>query len=168
MAGEPTRDSPPASVHSTNSTQDPASSLGDAAATQVSAAGSLQVANRYEIRELIAEGGMGGVYRAIDHALHRPVAIKVLHSKFAVGSAPARRFNEEARITGQLQHPNIPAVHDLGTLSDGRPFLAMKLIKGETLDERLRQRSESTSDRGSCWRFSSRSATRLATPMPTT
>ena len=49
--------------------------------------------------------------------------------------AEARRFLEEARITGQLQHPGVPPVHQIGRLSDGRPFLAMKLIKGQTLAE---------------------------------
>src|SRR5262249_21018673 len=49
----------------------------------------------------------------------------------------ARRFLDEARITGQLQHPAIPPVHHIGTLPDGRPFLAMKLIKGDTLADRL-------------------------------
>src|SRR5262249_58121712 len=54
-------------------------------------------------------------------------------------SAAARRFVGEARITGQLQHPGIPAVYQVGTLPDGRPFLAMKLIEGRTLDRLLRE-----------------------------
>src|SRR5262249_60324621 len=55
---------------------------------------------------------------------------------------------DEARITGQLQHPNIPAVHDFGALPNGRPFLAMKLIKGETLEELLKRRGDAAEDRG--------------------
>src|SRR5262249_22905075 len=55
---------------------------------------------------------------------------------------------DEARITGQLQHPNIPAVHDFGALPNGRPFLAMKLIKGETLEELLKRRGDTVDDRG--------------------
>src|SRR5207244_808870 len=51
-------------------------------------------------------------------------------------------------ITGQLQHPGIPAVHQVGTLSDGRPFLAMKLVKGQTLDEQLRGRPDRAAERG--------------------
>src|SRR5262245_56945900 len=77
---------------------------------------------RYALGEEVARGGMGVVYRATDTALGREVAVKVLKERFA-GSAAARRFADEARITGQLQHPNIPAVHDLGTLPDGRLFL---------------------------------------------
>jgi tetratricopeptide (TPR) repeat protein len=95
-------------------------------------------ASRYEILGEIARGGMGTVYRAADSTLHREVALKVLQDQFAPDSGPARRFVDEARIAGQLQHPGIPAVHELGTLPDGRPFLAMKLIKGCTLNDLLK------------------------------
>jgi hypothetical protein len=92
---------------------------------------------RYLLGEPIARGGMGEVFRATDTTLGREVAVKVLGNKYAPGSTTARRFLDEARITGQLQHPGIPPVHDLGTLPDGRPFLAMKLIKGDTLADLL-------------------------------
>ncbi|MFO0850363.1 MAG: serine/threonine-protein kinase [Gemmataceae bacterium] len=92
-------------------------------------------AGRYQFGEEIARGGMGAVYRATDTALGREVAVKVVQSG---SDALARRFADEAHITGQLQHPNIPPVYDLGTLPDGRPFLAMKLIKGQTLDAMLK------------------------------
>jgi tetratricopeptide (TPR) repeat protein len=88
---------------------------------------------RYEI----GRGGMGVVYSARDLALDREVAVKVLQERYAPRSGTAARFLNEARITGQLQHPGIPAVYQVGTLSDGRPFLAMKLIKGETLESLL-------------------------------
>jgi eukaryotic-like serine/threonine-protein kinase len=89
----------------------------------------------HRILTLIARGGMGAVYRALDLALHRTVAVKVVQSKFQGNPVAAARFLEEARITAQLQHPGIPPVHQIGTLPDGRPFLAMKLIKGRTLAE---------------------------------
>src|SRR5438445_850791 len=76
---------------------------------------------------------MGVIYRATDAAFGREVAVKVLLEKYGPASGAARRFRDEAHITGQLQHPAIPPVHELGTLPDGRPFLAMKLIKGQTL-----------------------------------
>jgi eukaryotic-like serine/threonine-protein kinase len=76
---------------------------------------------------------MGVVYRAHDIGLSRDVAIKVINEEFRYAPVAVRRFVEEAQITGQLQHPAIPAVHQIGSLSDGSPFLAMKLIKGETL-----------------------------------
>src|SRR5258708_1697641 len=91
---------------------------------------------------------MGIVYRATDTTLGREVAVKVLREKFGPASGAARRFADEARITGQLQHPGIPPVHDLGTFHDGRPFLAMKLIKGQTLDSLLKDRSDPGHDRG--------------------
>jgi serine/threonine protein kinase len=92
----------------------------------------------YELLELIGRGGMGVVHRARDQRLDRDVAIKLLTEKAETDSAAATRFVVEAKITGQLQHPGIPAVHELGTLPDGRPFLAMKLVKGRTLQELLR------------------------------
>src|SRR5947209_9654675 len=97
-------------------------------------------AGRYEFLELLARGGMGVIYRAVDTVLGREVAIKVLQERFPVDSGAAHRFVDEARIAAQLQHPGIPAIHDLGTLPDGRPFLAMKLIKGRTLEEYLKDR----------------------------
>jgi serine/threonine protein kinase len=104
--------------------------------------------HRYDLLDEIARGGMGVIYCAIDSAFSREVAIKVLQEKFAPDSSAARRFADEARITGQLQHPGIPPVHDLGLLPDGRPFLAMKLIKGQTLQELLASRPEPSAERG--------------------
>jgi serine/threonine protein kinase len=110
--------------------------------------GSVEPMGRYELREEIARGGMGAVYVAIDRTLGRQVAVKLLQSRFDAGSAVARRFVDEAHIAGQLQHPGIPPIHDLGTLPDGRPFLAMKLIKGQTLDDLLDERTDPGADRG--------------------
>lgn len=91
----------------------------------------------YELLNVVGQGGMGVVFRARDLGLNRDVAVKLLQDKYATDSAVARRFVEEARITGQLQHPGIPPVHEVGTLADGRPFLVMKLIKGRTLADLL-------------------------------
>src|SRR5262245_53723616 len=99
----------------------------------------------YELLGEVGSGGMGIVFRARDTRLNRDVAVKVLQDKYAPGSMAARRFTEEAQITGQLQHPGIPPVHEVGTLSDGRPFLVMKLIKGRTLADIL---ADGTSTRG--------------------
>ncbi len=102
----------------------------------------------YELQGEIGRGGMGVVYRARDIALDRDVAVKLLSERYAPDSVPAQRFLSEARITGQLQHPGIPAVHQVGTLADGRPFLAMKLIKGSTLEVILKQWSDPSAERG--------------------
>ena len=108
---------------------------------------------------------MGVVYRARDLDLDRDVAVKVLAGPRSPDSAAARRFVDEARITGQLQHPGIPAVYEVGTLPDGRPFLAMKLIKGRTLDEPARASGPTRRPTGAgSWRSSSRSARRSPTP----
>jgi tetratricopeptide (TPR) repeat protein len=94
---------------------------------------------RYRIEGEIARGGMGLVLRAHDDTFNRTVAFKVLQQPQASPDA-GRRFREEAQLMGQLQHPGIPPVHDLGTLPDGRPFFALKLIKGRTLAELLKER----------------------------
>jgi serine/threonine protein kinase len=75
----------------------------------------------YDLLDRIGRGGMGDVYRARDRAIDREVAVKVLQARFAPDSPTAVRFVEEARITGQLQHPGIPAVYRVGTSRDGRP-----------------------------------------------
>src|SRR5581483_7532005 len=77
----------------------------------------------YELLDEVGRGGMGVVYRARDLSLDRDVAVKLVHGRLGSRSVAARRFLDEARITGQLQHPVIPAVHHVGTLPDGRPFL---------------------------------------------
>jgi serine/threonine protein kinase len=99
------------------------------------------IAGRYELGPEIAHGGMGAVYRATDRTFGRQVAVKLVREDL-VGTELAARFAEEARITGQLQHPGIPSVHELGQLPDGRPFLAMKLFRGRTLAAELTARAE--------------------------
>src|SRR5262245_895607 len=105
-------------------------------------------AGRYQLLDEIGRGGMGVVYRARDTALGRDVAVKLLSDRYPADSPAAQRFLSEARITGQLQHPGIPAVHQVGTLAEGRPFLAMKLIKGNTLEAILKDRTDPGADRG--------------------
>ena len=70
------------------------------------------------------------------------------HRVYVTDSEVARRFRDEAKVTGRLQHPGIPPVHDLGTLPDGRPFLAMKLIRGRTLHDHLQGRPSPAHERG--------------------
>src|SRR5262249_46311295 len=102
----------------------------------------------YELLEEVGRGGMGVVYRARDLALGRDVAVKLLAERYLLDSPAAQRFVNEARITGQLQHPGIPAVHQVGNLPDGRPFLAMKLIKGSTLEVIIKNRPDPSAERG--------------------
>ena len=91
----------------------------------------------YELAEEIGRGGMGVVYRGRDLALGRDVAVKILAERFSAAGSTSTRFLDEARITGQLQHPGVPPIYQYGLLPGGRPFLAMKLIKGRTLGDML-------------------------------
>jgi len=90
----------------------------------------------YEIQSPLGAGGMGEVYRARDTRLDRIVAIKVLPSSFAADADRLQRFEREARSVAALNHPNILAVHDIGT-HDGAPYMVCELLEGETLRERL-------------------------------
>ena len=103
-------------------------------------------AGRYRIVGEVARGGMGAVLRAHDPELDRTLAIKIMLRKDNARPDLEQRFLEEAQITGQLQHPAIPPVHDRGRLDDGRAFFAMKLIDGRTLSELLRARTDPGQD----------------------
>jgi Tol biopolymer transport system component len=90
----------------------------------------------YEVHALIGAGGMGRVYRARDSRLDREVAIKVLPSLYAADADRLRRFEQEARASGALTHPNLVTVYDVG-LHEARPYLVTELLDGETLRDRL-------------------------------
>jgi len=90
----------------------------------------------YEIVAPIGAGGMGEVYRARDTRLGRDVAIKVLPTEYASDPERLRRFEQEARAVAALDHPNILAIHDVGT-HDGSPYLVTELLEGESLRDRL-------------------------------
>ncbi len=102
---------------------------------------------RYEVLGEIARGGLGVVFKGRDRDLGRDVAVKVLHDRFKEDRQVTERFVEEAQIGGQLQHPGIVPVYELGLQDDDRPFFAMKLIKGQTLAELLRKRSAPSDSR---------------------
>jgi eukaryotic-like serine/threonine-protein kinase len=103
-------------------------------------------AGRYHVLDEVARGGMGAVLRAYDPELDRTLAVKIMLRHEPPGSYAENRFLEEARITGQLQHPGIPPVHERGRLDDGRLFFAMRLIDGRTLKELLGEREEPGAD----------------------
>jgi len=90
----------------------------------------------YRIDALIGEGGMGQVYRAHDSRIGRDVAIKVLPAEYAADDERLRRFEQESRATGALNHPNILTLYDVGT-ANGQPYLVMELLDGETLRDRI-------------------------------
>jgi eukaryotic-like serine/threonine-protein kinase len=91
----------------------------------------------YEIVGWLGAGGMGEVYRARDPRLEREVAIKVISGTFATDASRLHRFEQEARAAGQLNHPNLLTVYDVGT-HDGAPYVVSELLEGESLRSRLR------------------------------
>ncbi len=101
----------------------------------------------------IARGGMGIVLLGHDTELGRDIAIKVLHDKHRDHPNMIDRFVAEARIAGQLQHPGVVPVHELGILADRRPFFTMKLVRGSTLAEILADRSAQAADRAQLLRI---------------
>ena len=90
----------------------------------------------YRVTGRIGEGGMGAVYRATDTRLGRNVAIKVLTAVTLNDQEKLQRFEQEARTTGMLNHPNLLTVYDVGN-HDGTPYLVTELLEGETLRDRL-------------------------------
>ena len=90
----------------------------------------------YEIEALLGVGGMGEVYRARDTKLGRDVAIKVLPDDLSRDADRLARFEREAKLLAQLNHPNIATLHGLEE-SNGRRFLVMELVEGETLAEHI-------------------------------
>ncbi|NIJ11184.1 serine/threonine-protein kinase [Saccharomonospora amisosensis] len=100
---------------------------------------------RYRVDGLLARGGMSAVYRGVDTRLDRPVAIKIMDSRFADDRTFVDRFENEARSAARLHHPNVVAVHDQGFDTSAGPeskraFLVMELVDGGTLRDLLDQR----------------------------
>lgn len=96
--------------------------------------------SNYQFLGEIARGGMGVILKGHDTDLGRDVAVKVLDKRLADRPEVVQRFVEEAQIGGQLQHPGIVPVYELGTMKDERPFFTMKLVKGRTLATLLSER----------------------------
>jgi eukaryotic-like serine/threonine-protein kinase len=103
-------------------------------------------AGKYVVHGELGRGGVGTVHRGHDQDLGRDVAMKFLHDKFKDEPSILHRFVEEAQIGGQLQHPGIVPVYDLGMV-DGKPFFSMKLVKGQTLAKKLAERGSPSDDR---------------------
>ena len=122
---------------------------------------------RYRVLGQIARGGMGVVLRAADCDIRREVAVKYLLDQ--ADERKKARFIEEAQITGQLEHPNIVPIHELGVDAKKRLFFSMKMVRGRSLQHVLGELRDypapprrNTRSAG-CWPFSSTSVT----PWPT-
>ncbi|CAN5802455.1 hypothetical protein BH11MYX4_BH11MYX4_15280 [soil metagenome] len=88
---------------------------------------------RLSLGHEVGRGGMGTVHSAHDQLLRRDVATKTLHARFSSEQRRVDQFVGEAQITGQLEHPNIVPVHDVGVDANGQPYFTMKLVRGQNL-----------------------------------
>jgi hypothetical protein len=100
---------------------------------------------RFRVLRPYAKGGLGQVSIARDEELHREVALKEIQQRFANDSSARARFLQEAEITGGLEHPGIVPVYGLGTYADGRPFYAMRFIRGDSLKDAIKRFHEGSS-----------------------
>jgi serine/threonine-protein kinase len=107
----------------------------------------IAITERYEVGDILGKGGMGVVHEGFDRLLGRPVAIKLLRGPIADREDLAERFEEEARVAAQLEHPGIVTVYDRGRTSDGRLYLVMRLVRGRDFDELLNSGSCGLEDR---------------------
>ncbi|CAN5788173.1 hypothetical protein BH23GEM11_BH23GEM11_16970 [soil metagenome] len=94
---------------------------------------------RYQLKEVLGEGGMGVVYRARDSELERDVALKLLPSDMVADPEARQALLAEARAVARLDHPHVGVVHEVGETDDAGVYLAMTLHEGETLADRLRR-----------------------------
>jgi tetratricopeptide (TPR) repeat protein len=102
--------------------------------------------SRYVIVDVLGDGGMGVVYGAFDPELDRKIAIKLLQTHSSGSSSGEKEkawIQREAQALARLSHPNVVAVHDVGTLPGGRVFVAMELVEGDTLRAWLKERERS-------------------------
>jgi len=102
--------------------------------------------SRHEDRGELGRGGMSVVHRSHDPVLQRDTALKKLAPRHLDLEEARRRFLDEARITGTLEHPHIVPVYDYGQAEDGRDFMMMKLIEGATLGDRVREQGDTRLD----------------------
>jgi tRNA A-37 threonylcarbamoyl transferase component Bud32 len=102
---------------------------------------------KYEILRPIGKGAMGRVYLAHDTVLDRDVALKVMVAQIADDPELKERFAREARAVAKMQHPNLVTVFDLGSHTDGSPFIAMEYLKGQDLQKAARQTPPMTVER---------------------
>jgi tRNA A-37 threonylcarbamoyl transferase component Bud32 len=102
---------------------------------------------KYEIVRPLGKGAMGQVYLARDTMLDRDVALKVMVAQIADDPELKARFEREARAVAKMTHPNVVMVFDLGNHSDGSPFIAMELLKGQDLQKAVRQTPPMTLER---------------------
>jgi hypothetical protein len=105
------------------------------------------LSERYRLERRLGRGGMGAVYEALDTALDRRVAVKLIRDDLAGNAEAADRFRREARTAASFTHPHVVTVYDFGVADGTHPFMVMELLSGVTLREELRQRKRLTAAR---------------------
>ncbi|HZW81691.1 MAG TPA: serine/threonine-protein kinase, partial [Candidatus Deferrimicrobiaceae bacterium] len=96
---------------------------------------------RYEILQLLGEGGMGAVYKAMDRELNRPVALKLIRPQLAANPSILARFKQELLLAHQVTHRNVIRIYDLGD-ADGVKFITMEFVEGEDLRTLILERKK--------------------------
>lgn len=99
-----------------------------------------QMIGAYRVLRKLGEGGMGEVFEAVQDAIERHVAIKVLHPEYALRQEYITRFFNEARAVNRIAHPGLVQVSDLGQLPDKTAYIVMEFLGGESLGARLKGR----------------------------
>src|SRR5262249_29953675 len=103
-------------------------------------------AQRFYILRMLAEGGLGKVHVARDEELHREVALKEIQPHLRDNRESLGQFYLEAEVTGQLEHPGVVPIYSFGRHDDGRPYYAMRLIRGERLLDAIEKFHEADKD----------------------
>jgi serine/threonine protein kinase/WD40 repeat protein len=126
---------PPDDPYATKYQTDPAATTGGDPNPAAGPTPSTPAAGRFRVLRAHARGGLGQVSVALDRELNREVALKEIHGRHADDPGSRARFLLEAEVTGRLEHPGIVPVYSLGHFPDGRPFYAMRFIRGDSLKE---------------------------------
>ena len=125
------------SAHTHDSASDPEATLG---VPNTNGDDALQRIGDFTILGILGEGGMGTVYRAEDRRLDRKAAIKTMKPELAAKRENRERFVREAKAAAAVEHDNIVPIWQIGDAADGSLFIAMPLLQGEMLDDRLNLR----------------------------
>lgn len=119
----------------------------DGVGLSYSIAGPRLLAGKYRLERLIARGGMGGIYQAIQEGLARTIAVKILNPEFVNNQNALERFRREALAIAGLKHPNIVTIYDFGVTQNGGSYIAMEYLKGRSLSRILGEEKKLTIER---------------------
>ncbi len=106
------------------------------------------MAGKYEILDVLGDGGMGVVYKAHDSLMDRAVAIKILHAQLVSDSMSVKRFQQESKAASRLRHPHVITTFDFGISPTGQPYIVMDFLDGEPLSEVIKRDGNVAVERG--------------------